>query len=815
MPQNPVDVCSVRGELAMAKFDASDDALSDDDFDKSLKKKSKWPYFAVVAVVVVGLIAVVLRYSSTGATRARLVRKVQQCKLIQQAPGQGVPVSAECVGHLSALAAQMPQGCPKVLAALEKATERTPQNLLLYALLSGRARAWRGKKVGPEAIQGDACVEKALVHVHRTQRGDKEQPGSGISGLDLYNNKLLDQMEFWIIRVNVVPQLSPQSVTNIYDRLQVHATNLKKLLPTKADKDGVTKTLRQAIRPRLAHVYSRVVKVHLARAGHSKAEAAFTFPGYLDDDIGYKIDPKHPLAKTLLHTYFVQLPFAAAGERYLMRWHKDLFRRHLLDVLEWETAMAAMLEKLSQRHLGLLLKFLEANPDLPLRTGGKVPAWYQRSLAMFSDQSEASHRLNKHLFTAMMNVAARRLPGAPVQRLILLNGLYFPFSVQKWLAREWRQNAQAGELARAGLITALVLGLGKREDFAWLRRREDFPEYSWLLRVLQPGTCAKGCAKPAQLRRAELANLREGRKKHNLYMDPPKLEKQLQSKDANYRAFAHVSTAYHPVAERLKLVEAGLTAAEPSVRAFAVLGLSLGLTRKADIEAVSARLVKLSKDPSWLVRLLVFYRLWLLERSEHLKPFLNDPTPQIVDGWRRRLATWKTPDLVALLSRKDRAAGVVLPVLVARSRLEKEPWSVDWKPIAALVRHPDPWTRIQLMIHFGKSGKALLDWGTLLSAKELTVRAAALDFWVQNPPSAALKKHSAKVVKLLDDPHYGVKRLAALVLTRLKDKSAIPALQKLQKHPACAMRNHAGKALAALKGGSHKPTKCAFELYGL
>jgi len=801
----------------MAKLDVTEDAISDDEFDESLKKKSKWPYVAVAVVVVVGIIAGVLRYSSTGATRARLVRKVQRCKLVQQAPGQALraPVSAECMQHVSALAAQMPGGCPKVLAAIEESKERTPQNLLLYALLSGRARAWRGKRVGAEALVGDPCLEKALVHVHRTQRGDNEAPGDGIAGLDGYNNKLLDQLESWIIRIHVFPQLSPQSAANIYDRLQVHAANLKKVLPAKVDKDGVPKTLRKAVLPRLAAIYSRVVKVHLAHPGSSKAEAAVKFPEYLDDDIGYKITPKHPLAKVLLHTYFVQLPFAAAGERYLMRWHKDLFRRHLLDVLEWETAMAAMLERLSGRHLGMLLKFLEANPDLPLRTGGKVPGWYQRSLAMFSSQSEASHRLNKHLFTALMNVAARRLPGAPVQRLILLNGLYFPYSVQRWLAMDWRRGAQAGELARAGLVAALVLGLGNHKDFDWLRNQRDFPEYSWLLRVLQPGSCAQGCPKPAQLRLGERANLQAGKQKHSLHMEREKIEKQLKMKDANFRAFAHIPIAYYPVKERLRLAEPGLTAAEPSVRAFAVLGLSLGLTGRADIEAVAARLVKVSKDPSWLVRLLVFYRLWLLERWSELKPFMTDPTPQIVDGWRRRLATWKTPALVALLAQKDRAAGVVLPVLAARSRLKKNPWPVDWKALTALVGHPDPWTRIQLVVHFGREGKTLVDWGALLTAREVTVRAAALDFWVTNAPTKDLSKHSAKIVKLLDDPHYGVKRLAALVLTRLKDKSALPALRKLLKHPACPMRNLAGKALAAMQGGTHKPTRCAFELHGL
>ncbi len=803
----------------MPPIDDRDDALTDEEFDRSLKKKAKWPYIAVVVVVLVGIVAVVLRYSSTGATRARLVRHVQKCKLVQTTPGKGSPVNAECMQQISALASEMPAGCPKVLAALEKATERTPQNLLLYALLSGRARAWRGKKVDAGALQGDECLEKALVHVHLTQRGKKEAPGDGITGLDWYNNKLLDQLESWIIRVRVLSQLSVQSVTNIYDRLQVHATNLKKILPSKTDKDGVQKTLRKALRPRIAEVYSRVVKAHLSRPGHSKAEAEYKFPEYLDDDIGYKIAPTHPLAKTVLNTYFVRLPFAAAGERYLMRWHKDLFRRHLLDVLEWETAMAAMLEKLSVRHLGMLLKFLEANPELPLRTGGKLPAWYKRSLAMFSTQSESSHRLNKHLFTALMNVAAKRLPDAPVQRLILLNGLYFPYSVQQWLAADWRRNAQAGELARAGLITALVLGLGKHKDFDWLRKRTSFPEYSWLLRVLQPGSCAAGCPKPAQLRRAEQANLRAGKKKHNLYMEREKLQGQLKMKDANYRAFAHIPTAYYPVAERLKLVEPGLTAKEPSVRAFAVLGLSLGLTTKADMDAVSARLVKLSKDPSWLVRLLVFYRLWLLERTEHLKPFMTDPTPQIVDGWRKRLAAWKTPDLVALLARKDRVAGVVLPVLAARSKLKKDPWPVDWKAVNALCNHTDPWTRIQLIEHFGAEGRTLLDWGVLLSAKELTVRAAALDFWVvssaKKAPGKELAEHSAKLVKLLDDPHYGIKRLAALVLTRLKSKAALPALQKLSKHPACSMRNLAGKALAELKSTPFKPTRCAFELFGL
>jgi len=792
-------------------------AKSDDDFDESLKKSSKWPYFAVLAVVVVGLIAGVLRYSSTGATRERLVRKVQKCKLVLQAPGksEGLPVTAECMQYVSALSAQMPAGCPKVLKAIEEAKERTPHNLLLYAILNGRARAWRGKKLGLKALEGDECLEKAVLYVHQAHRGTNELPGAGLAGLDRYNNDLLDKLQFWITRIHVLPKVSVQSAANLYDRLQVHAANLKKLFPAKADQESISKTLRKAAFSRMTDIYSHVVKVHMARPGTSKAEQAVKFPAYLDDDIGYKLDPKHPLAKVLLDTFFVRLPFAAAGEKYLMHWHKDLFRRHLLDMLEWERAMAAMLEKLSQRHLGLLLKFLEANPELPLRTGGKVPGWYQRSLAMFSTQSDPSHRLNKHLFTAMMNVAARRLPGAPVQRLILLNGLYFPFSVQKWLARGWRRDTQAGELARAGLITALVLGLGSSDDFDWLRKRRHFPEYSWLLRVLHPGSCAQGCPKPAQLRRAELANLADGKKKHNLYMELEKLEKQLKMKDANYRAFAHIPTAYYPVSQRLKLVEAGLGAPEPSVRAFAVLGLSLGLTNPADIKVVSARLVKLSKDPSWLVRLLVFYRLWILDQTDHLKPFMTDPTPSIVDGWRRRLATWKTPDLVSLLARKDRAAGVVLPVLAARSRLKKDPWPVDWKALTALVNHPDPWTRIQLVQHFGKDGQGMLDWGVLLAAPELTVRAVVLDFWVANAPRKAIKKHSATLIKLLSDPHHGIKRLAALVLTGLGDKAALPALRKLLVHPSCAMRNLAGKAQATLQGGTFKPTKCAFELHGL
>jgi hypothetical protein len=801
----------------MAKFDAGDDSLSDDDFDKSLKKSSKWPYFAVAAVVVVGLIAGVLRYSSTGATRERLVRKVQRCEVLPQAPGQsdGLPVSAECMQLVSALSAQMPAGCPKVLVAIEEAKERTPQNLLLYAILNGRARAWRGKKLGPKVLEGDECLEKAVLHVHLSQRGTNEAPGVGLAGLDGYNNKLLDKLQFWIVRIKVLPKLSVQSAANIYDRLQVHGVNLKKIFPEKANQESISKILRKAVFSRMTDIYSHVVKIHLAHSGAGKAERAVKFPEYLDDDIGYKLDPKHPLAKVLLHTYFVRLPFAAVGEKYLMRWHKDLFRRHLLDKLEWEKAMAAMLEKLSQRHLGLLLKFLEANPELPLTTGGKVPGWYQHSLAMFSTQSDPSHRLNKHLFTALMNVAARRLPGAPVQRLILLNGLYFPFSVQKWLARGWRRDAQAGELARAGLITALVLGLGKHEDFDWLRKRRDFPEYSWLLRVLQPGSCAQGCPKPAQLRRAEQANLADGKKKHNLYMELDKLEKQLKMKDANYRAFAHIPTAYYPMKQRLTLVEAGLVAPEPSVRAFAVLGLSLGLTNAADIKVVAARLVKLSKDPSWLVRLLVFYRLWILEQSEHLKPFFTDPTPRIVAGWRQRLATWKTPDLVSLLARKDRAAGMVLPVLAARSRRKKDPWPVDWKGLTALVNHADPWTRIQLVQHFGKEGQGMLDWGALLTAKELTVRAVALDFWVEHQPGPPIKKVSSTIVGLLSDPHYGIKRLAALVLARLRDKSAVPALKKLLAHPSCSMRNVAGKGLATLQGGTYKPTRCAFELHGL
>jgi hypothetical protein len=402
-----------------------------------------------------------------------------------------------------------------------------------------------------------------------------------------------------------------------------------------------------------------------------------------------------------------------------------------------------------------------------------------------------------------------------VQRLIRLNGLYFPVRLQRWLARDWRSDAQAGELSRAALVAALVLGLGKRDDFDWLRAERDFPEYAWLLRVLQPGSCAQGCPKPAQLRRAEQANLREGRSKHRLYLERDKLQKQLQRKDANYRAFAHIPTAYYPVAERLKLVEPGLGAAEPSVRAFAVLGLSLGLTAKADMDAVAARLVKLAKDPSWLVRLLVFYRLWLLEKEEHLRPFLTDPTPQIVAGWRRRLAAWKTPDLVALLGRRDRVAGVVLPVLAARARQKKDPWPIDWKPVAALAQHPDPWTRIQLIQHFGAEGKSLLDWGVLLSARELTVRAAALDFWLTTAPSPSLRKQRPRIVELLNDPHFGIKRLAALVLTRLKDRAAVPALRKLAADPACPLRNLAGKALADLEGKPFKPTRCAFELYGL
>ncbi len=738
-----------------------------------------------------------------------LISQVKDCDIARNGE-----VPDRCKKALRKLIKRLPGKCPQVLAAIKKEPDRFKKNRLLFALVSSRiVNHPSSNGLNSQSVRSDRCIEDAVIHVHQSLRHfGHDRLSSDIAGVSPYNQRNLATMHNWGIRVRILARLAPKSLRRAFLYLVPKHEGLDNCSDP-AVRKAARAAIREHVEPAMGQLYRQALKGPDPTPGlDSSYSVADGFPSAFIRLLG----ARSHLFNTVLNTYLARIHYGEQWHSALSHWHLQLLKRLSIQprgpALEMHRELVRrVFARRNECHSGALTLLGEFS------LGKAPPKGMQRWLRRVV-QRAALDRRDSTLAEALSSLAQRSPHWPILSELMYLQGLKFDFRLDSALEALHKKDRHAArELVRSYHLARLLFP--RKIDSRAHPRSIQYYQHLWLSAYLSMDGLLGIPAKSASRKdwpRSLSAWQKWGEQHPNADVrsaftrERASIEVNLRHKKARRRFHAPLATIRLPFAKRLALLRPGLGDKIPSVRAMTALALSLGVTRRAEVHQLVGLLQRLAKDDDWTVKLVAFNRLAALKRPELLTPLINDTAPPIVQSYGRLLESWPTPKLARWLDRKDHGAGLALMVLNRRHLLQETDWKKpDYKKLNAMAKRKSSWVRYQLLFSVRRETWRNIDWSPLFSDPSVVVRYHALQkliFFGKGSPGAA--RYVPHAIARLQDRNLAVVVEAAVALGQLQQESALPALKKLIRHPACKVRRAVQTAVATLEGKPAPSMKC-------
>jgi HEAT repeat protein len=726
-----------------------------------------------------------------------LVSKLELCAVGSDPKDPGLV--DDCKSAVEDLSGYASIHCRAFVTAIDAQKNVNQRNLLLHALLKGTNET-------AEGMDGDSCLEKAILEVHRKTCRDESCRPMGyfvarpeIWGVASYNQALIP----WGIHVRLLDHLDLKSLTA---SLQTLGVKLEQMLTAKdSEVRKATEALaRKHLVPALAKTYQALTKGGLAPGSALAARSKPLLPKNLAMMLA-AVPPGDPLAKRILDHLLQKVVFAVDSNPRDFRLHVDFLNRALkregwVPILE---PGLVQLRKRSYRQLLFLLASLDRGSTGPAKARlEKIFApWVERLLADEDDSIGADPNLAEIAAAApTVDTAIRLLMRRPKENI----------HAEETFANLKQKKLDTSELIRRILVVRLHTRrrcprrVSIQRDKGWL-----IPEFKWLF--LRYGKKLKRCRFPTgweqRAREHWPAEVRQQAKRAARTRGDEDIEALISdTKDANARFFGFVALSRLAVEDRLELARKGLKDPVPSVRAIAAFATGYRVRKDRDFARVIPLLTPLAKDKSWTVRFAAFSAVAQSEEMRAMYPFLNDSSPLVVRRWKRIARSWEEARVRAFLSRRDRGAGIVIPTALSLD--------IGDATLRRLASHKSEMVRAELtraLAYPDLEG----DLDLLFKDSSPWVRHRALvavTAMVQNPRKFPLEqqlRYLRQAAELLDDPIFEVQRQAEAVFTSIADPRALPHLAKLAHTEVCAVKRAALIAIARLNRMPPPSIDCA------
>ena len=694
----------------------------------------------------------------------RMIAEVQDCSF----DPQGRPMSERCTTALGVLVAELPERCPRVLAAIRRESKADRQNPLLYALLKARAKRFGERTLAPR----DKCLEQAITAVYEGHR-KHGKPGTQLTplpGVSSYTARLLESFRESATRIRLLQSLATPDLDKASDLI----SGIDILLASKRpqERQAAIRLVREHLHPALTRLYRAGVAGGMARAKAGSKDPGSPFSGSLDLLIAEHVGPGSPLGREILDTYFNRLHIGPLQWSRVARWHHNLFQNtfsyKLSASTRWPARLLARAEVARKRDHERFIQFLALLANYRALKSN-VEKWFN----VYADWAARAGTFFDGSLRALLRSHANDAP-TQANLIRLLDLLELRNLPDRGVAALARTKRGAGELGRLLIAAALAhpISMAERSIDDWLPRKQK-RRLAWVLRYLNIPMERYGSPVRHQQPKSWPAWARQGRDPAILAAfdtDPARLGQNLKHPDATHRFLALLAARKLPFAARLALLGPSLSAHEASVRAVAVYVLGLDVGRSAFQKQLHRMLRERHRDPSPVVRLTAFHHLARAGNVKLLQPFVADTSTLMEDAWERLLVRWPTSRLVAWLDRKDHGAGLVMAELGQRAKGTPPRWRPkDVTRLNDLVRSGDDWTRLRVLRNlFFNPLFSRVDWTPLFTAKWVIVRRAALRALRYDDNAKAGRKYRALVQRLTKDPNVRVQKAAARILKKMR-----------------------------------------------